>query len=65
MQVGFLSYLNSRTNQTQAVLLGGKNGRLFNSVHDELRVGHKPTDTLTIDGASQLRRMEPLGDVVF
>ena len=44
--VGFLSYLDSRTIQTQADLLG-KNGPPFTSLHDELRVGHRQTNRLT------------------
>ena len=44
--VGFLSYLDSRTNQTQAVLLE-KIGPPFTSPHGELRVGHRQTDGLT------------------
>ena len=44
--VGFLSYLESRTNQTQAVFWK-EIGPPFTSLHGELRVGHRQTDTLT------------------
>ena len=40
LQVRFLSYLDSRTNQTQAVLLE-KSGPPFTSRHGELLVGHR------------------------
>ena len=40
LQVGFLSYLDSRTNQTQAVLLE-KSGPSITSRHGELLVGHR------------------------
>ena len=40
LQVGFLSYLDSRTNQTQAVLLE-KSGPPFTSRRGELLVGHR------------------------
>ena len=42
--VGFLSYLDPRTNQTQAVLSGEKIGHRFTSLHGELRVSHRQTD---------------------
>ena len=43
--VGFLSYLDSRTCQTQAVILGKKIALPFTSLHGGLRVGHRHTHT--------------------
>ena len=56
---GFLSYLDSRTNQTPAVLLE-KIGPPFTSLHVDLRVGHKQTDTLT-DGRGPMKTRPALG----
>ena len=43
--VGFLSYSDSHTYQTQAVL-SGNIGLPFTSLYGGLRVGHRQTDTL-------------------
>ena len=71
LEVGFLSCLDSRTNQTQAFFLGNTNGPPFTSFHGELRAMDRQTERppgrrcVTINAHGSSRRLRFLSVIML